>query len=83
MAAQPEELERRIAEPRERLRRDVDELVERVSPSAVAHRQVARVRPAVDAARERLTPTPVRVGIGAGVAATVAALVAVRRFTRR
>ncbi|HEV2086931.1 MAG TPA: DUF3618 domain-containing protein [Cryptosporangiaceae bacterium] len=83
MASQPDELEREILLSRARLRRDVDDLVARVSPTAIAHRQVNRLRPAAERARAQLGRTPVLTGIGVGVAtALTAGAVLVRRSKR-
>ncbi len=83
MAAQPDELEREILVSRARLRRDVDDLVARVSPTAIAHRQVDRLRPAAERARHQLARTPVLAGIGVGVATAVTAGAVLLRRARR
>lgn len=44
MGPRPEELDRDIVLARDQLRRDVDELVARVSPRAVAHRQAEQLQ---------------------------------------
>ncbi|SHM51247.1 DUF3618 domain-containing protein [Cryptosporangium aurantiacum] len=82
MGPRPEELEREIAFARDQLRRDVDELVARVSPRAVAQRQadrvaseaqrisaqaVATVVPLLRNGRDQVLSRPALLGIGAGL----------------
>ncbi|GAA3382226.1 DUF3618 domain-containing protein [Cryptosporangium minutisporangium] len=82
MGPRPEELERDIAFAREQLRRDVDELVARVRPRAVAQRQVDRVAseakrvsaeavaavaPLLRNGRDQALSRPAVLGIGAGL----------------
>jgi hypothetical protein len=78
----PEDLERDIAFAREQLRRDVDELVSRVRPRAVAQRQaeklasrasqlsaqaVAAVGPVWRNGRDQVLSRPALLGLGAGL----------------
>ncbi|MFI5954732.1 DUF3618 domain-containing protein [Cryptosporangium sp. NPDC051539] len=82
MGPRPEELERNIAFAREQLRRDVDELVARVTPRAVAQRSAqrvtqraqeasaqaaAKVAPMLRNGRDQLLSRPALVGLGAGL----------------
>ncbi|TQS39923.1 DUF3618 domain-containing protein [Cryptosporangium phraense] len=78
MGPQPEELERNIAFAREQLRRDVDELVARVTPRAVAarsaqkatqrvHEASAKVGPLLRNGRDQLLSRPALLGVGAGL----------------
>jgi hypothetical protein len=72
----PEELEQEILLARDQLRRDVEELVARVSPRAVAHRQVeglqhraGRVVPNLRIARDEVLSRPAVLVAGAAVLA--------------
>jgi hypothetical protein len=94
----PEELERDIAFAREQLRRDVDELVERVRPRAVAARQadkltqraqrlssqaVAAVVPRLRNGRDQVLSRPAVVGVGAALTVLTLATVVWRVRARR
>jgi hypothetical protein len=90
VAAGPEEVNQQIEFTRLQLRRDVDALVERVSPKAVAHRNIDRaqelvhqsvgrrvsaVAPVARSVREQVVRRPAVTGVVAG-AVVVAGVVA-------
>ena len=79
MASEPKQLEQEIALTREQLRKDVDALVDRVSPTRVAQRQVDRIRPTFDQARDEITRRPVAVGVATAIAVTVLAAIVISR----
>lgn len=98
MGPRPEELERDIAFAREQLRRDVDELVERVRPRAVAARQAdklaqraerlssqaaAAVAPLLRNGRDQVLSRPALLGVGAGLTVLTLATVVWRVRGRR
>jgi len=98
VGSRPEDLERDIAFAREQLRRDVDELVERVRPRAVAQRQADRVAqraqhvcaravpnvlPLVRTGRDQVLSRPALLGVGAGLTVLTLATVVWRVRARR
>lgn len=98
MGPGPEELERDIAFAREQLRRDVDELVERVRPRAVAARQADKlaqraqrlssqaavaVAPLLRNGRDQVLSRPALLGVGAGLTVLTLATVVWRVRGRR
>jgi gas vesicle protein len=66
VAAEPEQLEREIAQSRAQLGRDVDALAEKVSPRAAARRGVRRVKSAARSIRENMMGTASDVARSAG-----------------
>lgn len=98
MGPRPEDLERDIAFAREQLRRDVDELANRVRPRAVAARQAekfsqrtqhlsaqvaAAVPPALRNGRDQLLSRPAALGVGLGLTLLTLATVVWRVRSRR
>ena len=87
MGPRPEDLERDIALARDQLRRDVEELVARVSPRAVAQHQTEQLQRragrTLRIARDEALSRPLMLITGAGIVALSLATVVWRVRARR